>query len=712
MIKMIEAQEAGKLIGRRRKLMTMTLIKKGLLFLLLPLLGAALISLSLAGAGPRLEGLYRLRFDPRAPEAAAALQPGEMVTALGPGEPIFLAGQGFTSEAVVLFNDLAVRPLGPPLSSEQRLVLIVPQLPPGRAKIMVQTAEGRSNELEVTIQAGAEAGEESYAAFQAIDQFLFFAGQAVQATLEELPALFQGLAGETMALLERERLLALQLSGSLPRLSKDELSLLDGLFIAVGLRPFLEGYYKSSKEKAVDGPFLAGLGQALEYKGLALKAIGELLDQVTVTTWNYSEVTPARVGGISGPFRALGELEEGIGKNLAFLASLMADQVWEIRWFSLNQSIGALALQLEALGEKLDGANQSLAAILERLSQLELNFGLSLSALNSSIVLLSDGLREITARLDNQVWPGLAGILARLDNPQFGLEEIKAELAALAARVESALIPSLEELLRRDGAERLLSDESFGLRALAARLDLLEAELQDPDHGLTEIKAELRGLEEKLDRIWRCLQGLTLTWEERPAEVERAPLDVILAIDSSGSMRLNDPRGLRITTAKQFIAQLDPQRDQAGLVSWDNDIDFVQPLTSDLERVADKIEQVDASGATNLNVGLMAAIDEFIRGRPEAKKVIIFLTDGDGTYTFSGQPGSPASLARQKGIVIYAIGLGSEPVQRKLEDMANATGGRYYLAPTAEDLRQIYDEITAELIVPAERVMKISCPTD
>lgn len=687
------------------------MIRRGFLLLLLTLWGAVLISL--AGPGSRLDGLYRLRFEPRAPDTATALQPGEAVTALAPGELVFLAGRGFTPDAVVLFNDLAASPLAPPISNEQRLILIVPQLPPGPVKVVVQTAEGRSNELEVTIQAEVgPAGKESYAAFQAIDQFLSFVGGAVRAMLEELPAPFQGLAAESAALLERERLLALQLSGSLSRLSKDELGLLDSLFVAVGLGPFLEGYRESATEKAIDGPFLAGLGQALEYKGLALRAIGELLDQVTVTAWNYSEVTSAGVRGISGPFQAIGELDRGIGENLAFLGALLSSQVWEIRWFSLNQSIGALSLQLEALGEKLDGANQSLAAIQERLNQLDLNLGLSLSAINSSMGLLSDGLREITTRLDNQVWPGLAGILARLDSPEFGLEEIKAELAAVASRVDSAVLPALEELLHRDGAERLLSDESFGLRALAARLDLLEAQLEDPDHGLVEIKAELRGLEAKLDRIWRCLQGLTLTWEERPAEAERAPLDVILAIDSSGSMKLNDPRGLRIVTAKQFIAQLDPKRDQAGVVSWDNDIDFIQALTSDLERVASKIEQVDASGATSLNTGLAAAIDEFIRGRPEAKKVIIFLTDGDGTYTFSGQPGAPASLARQKGIVIYAIGLGNEPVQRKLEDMASATGGRYYLVPTAEDLKQIYDEITAELIVPVERVMKISCPTD
>ena len=124
------------------------------------------------------------------------------------------------------------------------------------------------------------------------------------------------------------------------------------------------------------------------------------------------------------------------------------------------------------------------------------------------------------------------------------------------------------------------------------------------------------------------------------------------------------------------------------------------------------LDNIDASGATNLNAGLSAAIDEFVRGRPEVKKVILFLTDGDGAYTFSSQPGSPVALARQKGITIYAIGLGSAPSRRKLEDMASATGGQFYLAPTAEDLRQIYEEISQQLVIPVERVMRITCPVD
>ncbi|MCR4403701.1 MAG: VWA domain-containing protein [Candidatus Acetothermia bacterium] len=674
-------------------------------------LGVALVSS--AQGGPRVAGVYRLEFDPLAADVAQGVRPGEAVSVVAPGELVLIAGEGFGPEVVVLFGDLPIKPLAQPFSNEGRLIVVVPQLHPGAVKVLVQRGKERGNELELTISQGVVGvGQESYAAFKAIEEFLFLAGQVIWASLEELPTAFQPFAAETIALLQKDRLLALQLERTLSSLSQGELRLLDGLFASVGLKQFLQSYGTSWQDGTVSAASLEGLHRTLQYKGSALKAIGELLGELTVTVWNGTDVTSAGQQELGRLFRALGELNENLGGNAAFLASLLREGVWEIRWFTLQRGVGDLALGLAALEEKLDNPDHGLAALAAKIDQLGFNLNLSLNGLSANISLLEGWLREITARLDTQLWPGLLSITARLDNPDYGLAEIKAEVAAIASQLETTFLPGMMELLRRQGVEQLISDETYGLKVLAARLDRVEAKLDNPDYGLAEIKAEVRELDAKVDKIWKCLSGMTFTYEERPAEVKRMPLDVMLAIDSSGSMITNDPRKMRILTAIQFIDQLDPQQDQVGVVSWDNDIDFIQPLTSDLNRVKDRVEQVDSSGATSLNVGLSAAIDEFVRGRPDVKRVIIFLTDGDGTYTFSGQAGSPASLARQRGIVIYAIGLGSAPVQRKLEDMATATGGKFFIAPTAEDLRRIYEEISKQLVVPAERVLKMSCPMD
>ncbi|MCR4404952.1 MAG: VWA domain-containing protein [Candidatus Acetothermia bacterium] len=320
------------------------------------------------------------------------------------------------------------------------------------------------------------------------------------------------------------------------------------------------------------------------------------------------------------------------------------------------------------------------------------------------------------------------------------IASLREEVDRLASRTESSESAVKELQLSFDGSlasfahlgdklEAMLTvmedqsaqpEQLLELTEIRRELESIKAELADPNYGLARVTADISTLEARVERVevsgeklWNCLNGMTLVLQDRPAEVERLPLDVILAIDSSGSMRVNDPGRLRITTARKFVEQLDPSRDRAGIVSWDNDIDFVQPLTNDLALVGKRLSQIDADGATNLNVGLSAAIAELLQhGRAEAKTVIIFLTDGDGAYIFSGEANSPLAPASGKEVKIYAIGLGREPSELKLQDMAGTTGGRIYLAPTAADLLEIYEELSKRLVAPAEQVFKITCPAD
>jgi len=181
---------------------------------------------------------------------------------------------------------------------------------------------------------------------------------------------------------------------------------------------------------------------------------------------------------------------------------------------------------------------------------------------------------------------------------------------------------------------------------------------------------------------------------------ETLPIDVVYGIDSSGSMGWNDPSNLRLEAAKNFTDKLDPTRDQAGVVSWDTDIDFTYGLTNDFVTLKTQIDAVDSAGGTDLDVGLNAAIAMLDANTRvgDSVEVIIFLSNGQGTYTFAGDPGSPADDADSKGYVIYSIGLGPDPYVDALQDMASATGGQYYSSPTAENLQAIFDAIFTQII--------------
>ena len=192
-----------------------------------------------------------------------------------------------------------------------------------------------------------------------------------------------------------------------------------------------------------------------------------------------------------------------------------------------------------------------------------------------------------------------------------------------------------------------------------------------------------------------------------------SPLDVVFSIDSSGSMSWSDPTKLRMEASKNFIDKLNPTTDQVGAVNWDDRVIGSEPLTTDFQKVKDFIDSGGAFVGTNLDAGLNEAIkllDE--GGRATSSKYIIFLTDGQGDYTPSGSPGSPADDAKNKGYVIYTIGLGEGVDETILQEIADVTGGKYLLASDASVLDSVFSEIFQEITTSATNVVVIDVLPD
>lgn len=171
-------------------------------------------------------------------------------------------------------------------------------------------------------------------------------------------------------------------------------------------------------------------------------------------------------------------------------------------------------------------------------------------------------------------------------------------------------------------------------------------------------------------------------------------LDVVLVIDSSGSMTSNDRNNIRLEAAKQFVDKLG-EKDRAAVIDFDNSTKILCEFTNNKNTLHTAINNVNSSGGTSLTKGISPAIDLFTNETysNEAYRYIIMLTDGDGSYNTA-----LTSKAKENNIQIYTIGLGSGVKTSTLKAIAEGTDGKYYFASAADQLIQIYEDTAMETI--------------
>jgi len=176
-------------------------------------------------------------------------------------------------------------------------------------------------------------------------------------------------------------------------------------------------------------------------------------------------------------------------------------------------------------------------------------------------------------------------------------------------------------------------------------------------------------------------------------------VELVLIIDSSGSMSWNDPDDTRKDHAKRFI-DFARVGDRIGIVDFDEDAVILANLTeisTDTQRrtLKSAIDQIDSSGATNIEDGLWKGLQVLDQGAAGNIKVAILLTDGQHN---TGPIGDAIKQYAQRGIRLYTIALTGDADEALLRSYAEQTGGRYLKAPTAAQLDQIWREIIGAAI--------------
>lgn len=200
---------------------------------------------------------------------------------------------------------------------------------------------------------------------------------------------------------------------------------------------------------------------------------------------------------------------------------------------------------------------------------------------------------------------------------------------------------------------------------------------------------------------------------QRSSSVEGT--DIVLALDISSSMLANDLQPNRIQAAKEVASKFVSRRDHdnIGLVVFSGESLSLMPLTTDRASVINAIAAAQ-TGALNdgtaIGDGIASAINRLISGQAKSKSIIL-LTDGTNNAG-DVAPATAAQIAKQKGIRIYAIGVGTngsiqitDPYgfstttmetiidEAALKSIASTTGGKYFRATDTHTLRNVFAEI-------------------
>ena len=210
---------------------------------------------------------------------------------------------------------------------------------------------------------------------------------------------------------------------------------------------------------------------------------------------------------------------------------------------------------------------------------------------------------------------------------------------------------------------------------------------------------------------------------EGQAKVRASGIDIVVAIDLSGSMAAEDfelkgETVNRLVIAKDVLEKFVRKRenDRIGLVAFAGRAYIASPLTLDHDFLLQNLERLNLGSledGTAIGSAISAAVNR-LRDIEAKSKIVVLMTDGQNN---AGKipPITAAEAAQTLGIRIYTIGVGTRGIARMpyqnvfgqktyidqkvdideemLTKIAEMTGGKYYRAENAAGFRRIYDEI-------------------
>ena len=209
-----------------------------------------------------------------------------------------------------------------------------------------------------------------------------------------------------------------------------------------------------------------------------------------------------------------------------------------------------------------------------------------------------------------------------------------------------------------------------------------------------------------------CSSGIAPAFADSLTDRLNTPIDVVVLVDSSASMRLSDPEKVRQKAVSGFVNSLGPH-DRIALAEFSDSARLLAPfkspgsspsLSSQIENLGDSGEFTDILAAINLGSKVLKE-----SGRAGVRKVLVLLSDGQmdpSPQKYSSAEAADKLLTivvpelKAAGIVIHSIALSDEADRVLMSEIAARTDGVGWFAQDPSAIK----DILRDLLLIAKRL--------
>ena len=193
---------------------------------------------------------------------------------------------------------------------------------------------------------------------------------------------------------------------------------------------------------------------------------------------------------------------------------------------------------------------------------------------------------------------------------------------------------------------------------------------------------------------------------------DREGADIIILMDSSGSMKKTDPRNYRQPATKLFVSLLG-ESDRIGIVSFGDTakvlVSLIENTKKNREALFNAVGKVSSrESSTNIYDAVKKGFDQ-LKSKPSPKKNRIIILMSDGKLALGSKEKDEAAFAGLfrilpelaiSNIKLYTVAFTEMSDVKLIEDMAKETGGFFRFAKNDKDIHIIFASIFEKIKSP------------